>query len=132
MGALVVDASAVAALLLSGDDGAWVADVVAGADLVAPALLPFEVTNVIRRHELTGAVSPAEAALAHADLLDLPIDLVAHAPVAARTWELRHNLSAYDASYVAVAEAYGVALVTLDRRLSEAPGVTCETHVPPS
>jgi predicted nucleic acid-binding protein len=130
--ALVVDASAVASLLLGGDDATWVADVVTGAELVAPALLPFEVTSVIRRHDLAGLVSPAEAALAHADLLDLPVDLVAHALVAARTWELRHNLSAYDASYVAVAEAYRVPLVTLDRRLAEAPGVTCPTHVPPA
>ncbi len=128
---LVCDASAVVTVLLdSGPIGDWLARRLAAADLYAPALLPFECSNVIRRHEVGGLISSDQAAQAHADLLDLPFDLFPYDPVAQRVWQLRRNLSSYDAAYVALAEALDAPLITLDRRLSQAPGVTCRIELP--
>jgi predicted nucleic acid-binding protein len=128
---VVCDASAVlAALLDSGSDGQWATARLAEADLFAPTLLPFECANVIRRAELSGAVSADQAAQAHADLLDLAIDLWPYDVLATRAWELRANLSSYDAAYVALAEVLAIPLVTLDRRISSAPGITCSVSVP--
>jgi predicted nucleic acid-binding protein len=127
----VCDASAVAALLLdSGPDGQWVTRTINSGQIVAPTLLPYETANVIRRHQLSGQISPDQAAQAHADLLDLAIEMWPYDLLAARAWELRQNLSIYDASYVALAEATGLTLVTLDRRLAKAPGTRCRIATP--
>jgi predicted nucleic acid-binding protein len=130
---VVCDASALVALLLdSGADGRWVTEAIAGADLAAPNLVEFEAANIIRRHELAGIVSADQAAQAHADLLDLAIEPWPYELLAARAWELRHNLSSYDASYVALAELIGAMLVTLDGRIAGAPGVRCTITTPPA
>ncbi len=122
----VCDASAVVALLLdAGPDGRWVAETLSGAGLAAPSLVMFESSNVIRRHEIDGVVGADQAAQAHADLLDLAIECWPYELVGSRVWELRMNLSSYDASYVAVAELTGAPLVTLDRRISRAPNLRC-------
>lgn len=125
------DASALVALLLdAGPDGHWSAEAVSGADLVAPALLAFETANVLRRHELAGRVSSDQAAQAHADLLELAIEYWPYEPLAARAWELRHNMSAYDACYVALAELLETTLVTLDRRMSRVESLRCAITTP--
>jgi predicted nucleic acid-binding protein len=130
---IVCDASALVALLLdSGSDGRWVTETVAGADLAAPSLVGFESANIIRRHELAGIISADQAAQAHADLLDLGIELWPFELLAVRMWGLRHNLSSYDASYVALAELIGATLVTLDGRISGAPEMRCVIAVPPA
>ena len=130
---LVCDASALVTVLLdSGSSGVWLARRLAAAELYAPALLSFECSNVIRRHEIGGLISSDQAAQAHADLLDLPIALFPYEPLAQRVWQLRRNLTSYDAAYVALAEAIDAPLITLDRRLSEAPGITCRIEVPPA
>lgn len=127
---LVVDASVVvAALMDSGPDGTW-ADSLLEADLVAPELLPVEVANVLRRAVHSGSVSDDMASLAHADLLDLRVETVSYDLVADRIWSLRHNLTTYDAWYVAVAELVDAQLATLDRRLVDAPGPTCGFRTP--
>ena len=128
---IVCDASAVLAVLLdSGRDGQWATARLADADLFAPTLLPYECSNVIRRAELSGAISTDQAAQAHADLLDLAVDLWPYDVLATRAWELRANLSSYDAAYVALAEILGVRLVTLDQRILRAPGITCSVSIP--
>lgn len=128
---VVCDASAIVMVLLdSGEDGAWLARRLAEAELYAPTLLPFECSNVIRRHEVGGLISSDQAAQAHADLFDLPMELFPYESVAQRVWQLRQNLTSYDAAYVALAEALDAPLVTLDRRLSEAPGINCRVEVP--
>lgn len=128
---VVCDASAVVALLLdSGDDGRWATAALTNADLAAPSLLGFETANIIRRHELAGLVSKDQAAQAHADLLDLAIEQWPHELVAGRAWELRHNLSIYDASYVALAELTNASLVTLDERVGSAPDLRCPVKTP--
>jgi predicted nucleic acid-binding protein len=130
---LVCDASALVALLLDGGpDGRWATATLAGADLAAPHLVGFEAANVIRRHELAGLISADQAAQAHADLLDLTIEQWPYEILAPRVWDLRHNLSSYDASYVALAELTEASLVTLDRRIAGAPGVRCSIATPPA
>lgn len=128
---VVCDASAVVAVLLdSGSHGLWATARLAEADLAAPTLLPYECANVIRRAELSGAVTADQAAQAHADLLDLAVDMWPYELLGTRAWELRSNLSSYDAAYVALAELLAVPLVTLDRRIARAPGITCSVEAP--
>lgn len=128
---LCCDASALVALLLDGGEaGTWAAGALAGGDLVAPGLAMIETANIIRRHELSGQISSDQAAQAHGDLLDLTIELWPYELLAARAWELRRNLSIYDATYVAVAELTGATLVTLDHRMAAAPGLRCATATP--
>jgi predicted nucleic acid-binding protein len=127
----VCDASAIAALLLdSGPDGQWVTHTIDSGKITAPTLLTYETANVIRKHELAGQVSPDQAAQAHGDLLDLTIELWPYDILASRAWELRHNLSIYDATYVALAETTDLTLVTLDQRLAKAPGTRCQIATP--
>ena len=128
---LVCDASALVALLLDeGPDGRWVTQTLRGAELAAPSLVSFESANIIRRHELAGLVSADQAAQAHADLLDLAIEQWPYDVVSGRVWELRRNLSSYDASCVAVAELIGATLVTLDRRIGRSPHLRCTVATP--
>jgi predicted nucleic acid-binding protein len=128
---IVCDASAiVAALLDSGTDGQWAMARLADGDLYAPTLLPFECANVMRRQELAGTISPDQAVQAHSDLRDLAIDYWPYEPLAQRIWELRGNLSSYDAAYVALAEELGAIVVTLDVRMQRAPNLGCEVVCP--
>ena len=128
---IVCDASAlVAALLDSGPDGQWASDRIAHAQLFGPALLPFECANVMRRLQLSGAVSADQASQAHSDLIDLPIDYWPYDALAERVWELRTNLSSYDAAYIALGEELDATVVTLDRRIRRAPGLRCEVVCP--
>ena len=127
---LVVDASTVvAALVDTGPDGRW-AETLLTSGLAAPHLLPVEVANVLRRAVDAGELTDDVASLAHADLVDLRVELVSYDTVAPRIWELRHTLTAYDAWYVAVAELLDAPLATLDARLVNAPGPTCAFRTP--
>lgn len=127
---VVIDASAVvAALVDSGPDGRW-AETLLVSDLAAPHLLPVEVANVLRRAVNDSEISDDVASLAHADLLDLRVELISYDLVAARIWELRHNLTPYDAWYVAAAELLDAPLATLDQRLVSSPGPTCSFRMP--
>ncbi len=128
---VVCDASALVALLLdSGSDGRWATEALAGAELVAPTLVGFEAANIIRRHDLAGLVGADQAVQAHADLLDLAIEHWPYEILAPRAWDLRRNLSVYDAAYVALAELTDATLVTLDRRIAGAPGPRCAIATP--
>ncbi len=128
----VLDSSAIVALLVDGGaTGDWVAATAEHGFLATPTLAMFETANVLRRHQLAGRLERVEATLAHRDLLSLPLQLWPYHPFADRAWELRETLSAYDASYVALAELLGAPLVTLDRRLSRASGPTCTILTPP-
>jgi predicted nucleic acid-binding protein len=123
---LVVDASmVVAALVDSGTDGRRAEALLTSDSLAAPHLLVAEASNILRRSALAGTISPEQASLAHADLLDLRVELFPYAPFASRIWELRENVTCYDAWYVAVAEALSAPLATLDTRLAKAPGPHC-------
>lgn len=129
---LVCDASAVIAVLLDdGVAGDWAARTLVGTDVAAPSLLPYESANVIRRHERAGSISADQAAQAHADLLDLAIEYWPYELLAARAWELRDNLTSYDAAYVALAELTGGALATLDSAIARVPGLRCAVLTAP-
>lgn len=128
---LVVDASViVAALVDSGPDGEWAATVVGGQGLVAPHHMPIEAANILRRAALAGDLSSDSASLAHSDLLALRIGLFPYAPLADRCWQLRENITTYDAAYVALAEDLDAPLVTLDQWLAAAPGPRCTFTTP--
>jgi predicted nucleic acid-binding protein len=129
---VVVDASVVVAMLVdSGRDGRWAEDVIAGEHLVAPHLMPVEVSSTLRRLAAAGVVSDELASLAHADLVHLRVDHVDFEPCAERVWNLRRQVTSYDAWYVAVAERLDVPLATLDRRLARSTGLRCEIVHPP-
>ncbi len=133
---VVVDGSVLAAAVAHlGPDGTWseaaIAEACRNGSMAAPQMVLAEASNALRRMELTGHLPSFEAALAHRDLLTLEIDLYPFAPLADRVWELRHNLTIYDAWYVALAETASRPLLTLDRRLARAPGPTCEIITPP-
>ena len=121
----------VAALVDSGLEGAWAESMVSEGALTGPELALAEASNVLRRLERSGRLSPPEAGGAHKGLLRLEMDLFPFAPFAERVWELRSNLTSYDAWYVALAEALDCPLVTLDRKLSRAIGPKCEVIAPP-
>lgn len=128
---LVVDASViVAALVDSGPDGDWAAHVLREQTLAAPHHMPIEAANVLRRAALAADLSPDTASLAHADLLELRIELFPYGPLAERCWQLRENITTYDAAYVALAEQLDAPLATLDTRLSRSTGPRCQFKTP--
>lgn len=90
--------------------------------LHAPHLLAVEVAQVIRRYVANGDITPQRGGDAIADLADLGMAHHPHEPLLPAIWRLRHNLTAYDAAYVALAEALDASLLTLDSRLAAAPG----------
>ncbi len=119
----VLDASVlVAALSDSGAEGAWAEEIVGAGGLVAPHLALVEATNILRRLELAGKLGRLEAGAAARDLLMIELELVPFGPFAERVWELRSNVTSYDAWYVAVAEDLDLPLATLDRPLAAASG----------
>jgi predicted nucleic acid-binding protein len=129
---VVVDASVLLRALSvdSGPDGQWAEAIIDGGPLHAPELVYAEVTNVLRKLERAKNITTADAIAAHEDLLELNLELFSFEPFAERIWELRHNLTSYDAWYVAVAEALGLPLATLDEGLARASGPKCDFLTP--
>ena len=121
---LVIDASALTELLLGRPQAVAVDRLILEheGDIHAPHLIDVEVASALRRLVAAGDSSPERAAEAIDDLLDLPIERYPEYILVPRMWDLRDNLSAYDAAYVALAEALGdsVSLLTADRRLARA------------
>ncbi len=127
---LVVDASVLApALADDGPDGDAARARLRGQSLVAPELIDLETTSVIRRQFRGGQLDPRRARLALTDLVELPLRRTPHRPLLARCWQLRENLTVYDAAYAALAEALDVVLLTVDARLASAPGPRCEIEL---
>ena len=127
---IVVDASVVVtALADDGDDGDRVRERLRGERLAAPHLIDLEVVSAWRRLAAAGRLDDRRVSLAMIDLGALRIERAPHPPLVRRCWELRANLTVYDASYVALAEAIDAVLLTGDRRLAEAPGVRCSVQV---
>ena len=121
---IVVDASALLEALLQTPAAAAVEERLFGdaLPLHAPHLIDLEVTQVLRRYEATGRVEAARCQDALDDLQDFSLRRYRHDVLLPRVWELRHNLTAYDATYVALAEALDATLLTRDRRLAAASG----------
>jgi predicted nucleic acid-binding protein len=130
---VVVDASAVvAALVEDGVDGSWARAELGRSGLAAPHLMPVEAANILRRAVRAGDLTSDMGALAHADLVQLQVDLFPCEPFAGRVWQLRENLTAHDAWYVALAETLERELLTLDARITRAPGLRCPVRTPPT
>ncbi|MCU1499284.1 MAG: Toxin 1, domain [Acidimicrobiales bacterium] len=98
--------------------------------LAVPHLLPVEVASILHRSLRAGAISADTATMAHRDLPGFRIELFPYEPFAERVWDLRDNVTTYDAWYVALAESLGTPLATLDRRLSRASGPRCPFLTP--
>lgn len=128
---IVVDASAVLELLLRTPVGRRVEARLfdTPVPLHAPQLLDIEVAQVLRRFEARGDMTARDGRAALRMLPSLPIRRHSHGPFMERVWALRANLTAYDASYVALAEALGAVLITGDARLARAPGHSASIEV---
>lgn len=127
----VVDASVlVAAVADAGPFGTWAIGILSDSEPIAPHLAPVEAVNILRSLERARKLTSAEAEAALTDLMSLDLVLVPFEPFYPRVWELHRNVSAYDAWYVAVAEAFDLPLATLDRALSRATGVSCQFTMP--
>lgn len=129
---IVVDASVLANVI--ADDGAdgkrARGEVRAVLELAAPDLVDVETVAVLRKRWLAGTISDRRFAAAIRDLEIIDIDRFPTLPLMRRAYELRSNMSAYDASYVALAEVLGCELLTGDQRLARAPGPRCPIRVP--
>lgn len=123
---IVVDASAAILGLLN--DGA-VRGMLRDAVVSCPHLVDSEVVHALRAQVLRGALDARVAGRAVEVWQSLGVSRVAVHGLLGRVWELRENLSAYDATYVALAEALDVPLVTADGRLGRAPGARCTITV---
>jgi predicted nucleic acid-binding protein len=121
---MVVDASAMLEVLLNSPAAPEIGSRVfaPGEVLHAPHLIDVEVMQVLRRYSIAKALSPARARQAFEDYMNIPLERFPHDVLLPRIWELRHNLTAYDAAYVALAEALDAPLVTCDRAIGSAKG----------
>ena len=120
----VIDAGAVVMLLIGGVDHSLIERQVS-----APHLIDSEVTHVFRRLVTSRLLSVAEGDSAFDGFRRLIIRRWPVTHLLDRMWKLRHNVSGYDATYIALAEALGVALVTTDQKLAGAPGLRCRVEV---
>jgi predicted nucleic acid-binding protein len=129
---IVLDASAVVAVLVGpGSEAERIRKKVEGPgeSLHVPHLMDLEVLHALRRQTLLGTLSQERGAEALEDLKNIAFVRYPHASLVDRIWDLKSNLTAYDAAYVALAEALGAPLVTLDARLARAPGIRAAVEV---
>jgi len=128
---IVVDASAILELLLRTPGSAAIESRIFRHKETThvPALLDLEVAQVLRRYVARGEVAPGRAGVALDLLTGFPMTRYTHEPLLKRIWGLRENLTAYDAAYVALAEALHAPLVTCDARLASAPGIKAEVEL---
>lgn len=127
---IVVDASVlVTGLADDGPDGDRVRGRLRGERLIAPHLIDLEVTSAWRRLVAAGHLDDRRAALALADLDALRLERCPHGSLLVRCWQLRDNLTIYDAAYIALAELVESTLLTADARLAGAPGIRCGVEV---
>ena len=128
---IVVDASAILEVLLGTPVGARVAErlFAPGETLHAPHLLDLEVAQVLRRYALAREINSARGLEALEDLSDLQITRYPHDLLLPRIWELRRNVTAYDAAYIALAEALEAPLITRDSALASVPAHRANVEV---
>jgi predicted nucleic acid-binding protein len=119
---VVVDTSAIVTMLIEDPPVPALVDRLLGRDLHAPHLIDVEFLHVLRRFLATGRVPLTRADAVRADFSALRITRYPHTLLLDRMWELRENLTAYDATFVALAEVLDAPLVTTDARLAAAPG----------
>ena len=128
---IVVDASVVVELIGEHGSVPRLHERVLAETLLAPDILPVEVASALRGLNLGGFLEDHALGVAAGDLRRLPIDLHPSLPLVPRMLDLRYNYSAYDAAYVALAEAFRCPLLTLDRRLAKAARAHCDVEIVP-
>ena len=129
---IVLDASAAVAVLLNIGPTAGnirLRITLPGENLHVPHLFDVEVLHVLRRHSLRRTLSRQRGSAAIAGLHDMRLSRYSHTAFVDRIWELKDDLSAYDAAYVALAETLRAPLVTTDARLARAPGIRAAVEV---
>lgn len=127
---IVIDASVLAPVLSDdSDEGDHLRQRLRGQRLTAPELIDLEVQSVLRSGVRRGLLDERRARQAWGDLVSMPLDRAGHRPLLPRAWELRDNLTTYDATYVALAEALGAILLTADNKLANAPGIRCDVDL---
>jgi len=114
---IVIDASAVLEILSRTAKGIELEAALPERDLHAPHVIDLEVLNAVRGWERTSVIRPAEATDILNAFLAIGITRYPHTPLADRIWALRHNLTAYDAAYLALAQALDAELLTMDSGL---------------
>jgi predicted nucleic acid-binding protein len=120
---LVVDTSAVLEAIAARDPAPGLVERLAeDGDLHGPHLLDTELLHALRRMSLKNQISDERAEDALSDFAELALVRYSHQPFNDRVWELRHNITAYDATFIALAEALSAPLITCDARLAAAPG----------
>jgi predicted nucleic acid-binding protein len=129
-GVIVADASAVVEWLLGGSRGATVARALEGKQILVPAHLDVEVVQVTRRLGLNAVITPSRGRAMVELLLEAPFTRIPLTPLLPRIWALRRNLTAYDAAYVALAEALEAPLLTFDLKIPAAAGHRARILVP--
>ena len=117
----VIDASALVEVVLRTMLGEIVASTIRDRNLLAPELIDAEVLSTLRRGVLADTVPESDAATALQRLVNAPITRHSHTGLVAEAWRYRHNVSAYDAFYLALARKHELPLITVDARLSRAP-----------
>ncbi len=122
---MVIDSSAALELLLDTARGRRLNERIRAesVEIHAPHLVDLEIAQVLRRYVLRGTLDAARGMRALRHWRSLQVERYEHRRFLDRVWELRHNVSAYDAVYVALAEALSTVLLTADRRLAAAPGL---------
>ena len=129
---IVVDTSAVIAALIGRPNVRGLIERIrSDGDLHAPHLVDVEFQHALWRLVASGAISDDRAADARVDFAQLAVVRYPHVSLAGRMWELRHNVTAYDAAFVALAEALEAPLVTCDARLARAPSHKASVEVFP-
>jgi predicted nucleic acid-binding protein len=126
---IVVDASVLASALIADEDEPIRMRLDAEDTICAPEIVDLEIANAWRRGLQAGRLEEHRTQEGFDDLAASPLIRMPHGPLMFRIWELRHNLSPYDAAYVALAEALDVTLLTADGKLARAPTLRCEVEL---
>jgi predicted nucleic acid-binding protein len=128
---IIVDASVIVpALVSSGKSDDRLREALQTHELLAPDHVNLEVMSVLRKYCRQNVLREERTASALFDLGEFPLERVPVSALEPRIWELRHNVTTYDAAYVALAERFGAELWTFDQKLANAPGVGCVIKVP--
>lgn len=125
----ILDASAAVAYLLESTAGLQVAALIEGARLIAPEMFDPEVMSALRSKVLHGEIDEARALTALADLEAMPVERISSRALIPMAWGYYHNITAYDALYVAAAKVYGATVLTADGHLTRAPASVLDVPV---
>ena len=126
---ITVDASVIVSILINSQGSPEASEIFESGPLMAPHLIDLEAASAFKRMERSEVIDRGRAESLVFDLLRMPIRRVDHRSLLGRAWEHRHNLSVYDAVYIALAELTDTVLYTLDSAMLDVPGARCEVKL---